>query len=200
MRPVPCPRTMKRPLFAAFLTIALALPPLPARTQSGLVEVPLGFCSLSSMSAATLINTTTCSVAAFTGTGSGTNLTASAVTGPIVAGTQVAGTGVPSGTYIVSQKSGTPFGAGVYNTSVPTTASSASLTTGGIPVGANYAVICAYTQAVNYRDDGGVPTGTAGSGGQGIAAGQCIPYNGTFSLLQFIQQTSGAILGISFYR
>ena len=100
----------------------------------------------------------------------------------------------------MSQTSGATGGAGVYVTSGPTTSSSASLTSGGVPVPATYAVICAYTQAVNYRDDGVAPTGTLGTGGQGIAAGNCIPYSGTMTALQFIQQTSGAILGVSFYR
>ena len=65
---------------------------------------------------------------------------------------------------------------------------------------ATYAVICAYTAAVNYRDDGGIPTGTVGTGGQGLTAGQCMSYNGSFSAIQFIQQASGAILGVSFYK
>lgn len=72
---------------------------------------------------------------------------------------------------------------------------------GGINLGTTtYAVICAYTQGVVWRDDGGVPTGTPGTGGQGIAAGQCIPYNATFTALRFIQQSSGAVVGIAFYR
>lgn len=65
--------------------------------------------------------------ATFTGTGSGTNLTASAVTGTIAVGDLIAGTGVPGGTTIVSQTSGTPGGAGVYVTSNATTSSGAAL-------------------------------------------------------------------------
>lgn len=71
---------------------------------------------------------------------------------------------------------------------------------GGIPAGATYAVVCAYAQGVVWRDDGVAPTGTPGTGGQGIASGQCLPYNGTISKIRFIQQTGGAILGVSFYR
>lgn len=71
---------------------------------------------------------------------------------------------------------------------------------GGIPTDATYAVICAYNQAVVYRDDGGSLSGTVGTGGQGIAAGACIGYPGTLSALRFIQATSGAVLGVSFYR
>lgn len=66
--------------------------------------------------------------AAFTATGAGTNLTTSAVTGLISVGDVVAGTGVPVGTTIISQTSGTPGGAGIYVTSGATTAIAASLT------------------------------------------------------------------------
>lgn len=65
--------------------------------------------------------------ATFTGSGSGTNLTASAVTGKIEVGQTVVGTGVPGGTTILSQTSGTPGGAGVYVTSNATTSSGAAL-------------------------------------------------------------------------
>lgn len=70
--------------------------------------------------------------ASFTGNGSGTNLTASAVTGFINAGDKVQGTGVPANTIILSQTSGTPGGAGVYVTSGATTASSAACISGPI--------------------------------------------------------------------
>jgi hypothetical protein len=71
---------------------------------------------------------------------------------------------------------------------------------GGIPALTTYAVICAYAQGVVWRDDGTAPTGTPGSGGMGLSSGQCLPYNGIIANIQFIQQTSGAILGVSFYR
>lgn len=117
--------------FQAAAVIAALLFGAPhAVAQSGLRQVPLGYCALSSMSASTAL--TSCS--------------------------------------------------------------------GGIPSGTTYAVICAYAQGVVWRDDGGSLSGTPGSGGQGLAAGQCLPYNGTFTALRFIQQTSGAILGVSFYR
>jgi hypothetical protein len=66
--------------------------------------------------------------ATFTGAGSGTNLTASAVTGLISVGDTISGTGIPAGTTILSQTSGTPGGAGVYVTSEATTV--AGTTTG----------------------------------------------------------------------
>jgi len=70
--------------------------------------------------------------ATFTGTGSGTNLTVSAVTGVIGLDDVVTGTGVPANTTIVSQTSGTPGGAGVYVTNNATTSSGAALTTNGV--------------------------------------------------------------------
>lgn len=66
--------------------------------------------------------------ATFTGTGAGTNLTVSAVTGTINIGDVISGTGVPGGTTIVSQTSGTTGGAGVYVTSGATTALGAAIT------------------------------------------------------------------------
>jgi hypothetical protein len=71
--------------------------------------------------------------ATFTGTGSGTNLTASAVTGPITVGDLITGTGVPFPTTILSQTSGTAGGAGVYVTSGATTSSGAALIAGSNP-------------------------------------------------------------------
>jgi hypothetical protein len=65
--------------------------------------------------------------ATFTGTGSGTNLTAASVSGVISVGDVITGTGVPANTTIVSQTSGTPGGAGVYVTNNATTSSGASL-------------------------------------------------------------------------
>ena len=80
-----------------------------------------------------------------------------------------------------------------------------SICAGGIPAGTTYAVICAYTQGVVWRDDGTAPTGTQGTGGQGLVPSSstvptCIPYNGNFIQFQAIQQTGGAILGVTFYK
>lgn len=70
--------------------------------------------------------------ATFTATGSGTNLTVSAVTGLITVGeTLGTTTGITAGTTIVSQTSGTPGGAGVYVTSAATTISAATATSFG---------------------------------------------------------------------
>lgn len=70
--------------------------------------------------------------ATFTGNGSGTNLTASAVTGEIGIGDVISGTGVTPGTTIISQTSGTPGGAGVYVTSASTTSSGAAITANSV--------------------------------------------------------------------
>lgn len=70
--------------------------------------------------------------ATFTASGSGTNLTVSAVTGVLTPGeTLGTTTGIPAGTTIVSQTSGTTGGAGVYVTSVATTISAATATSFG---------------------------------------------------------------------
>jgi hypothetical protein len=67
--------------------------------------------------------------ASFTGTGSGTSLTVTNATGRISIQDVVVGNGVPAGTYIVSQTSGTAGGNGVYVTSQATTANNSALTT-----------------------------------------------------------------------
>lgn len=76
----------------------------------------------------TLSQANTVAGASFTGTGSGTDLTVTGVTGTIEVDDVLVGTGVPLGTTIVSQTSGTPGGAGVYVTSIATTSSGASIT------------------------------------------------------------------------
>lgn len=67
--------------------------------------------------------------ATFTGTGSGTNLTVTSVTGTIHVGDTISGTGAGTNTTIVSQTSGPTGGAGVYVTSQATTSSAASMRT-----------------------------------------------------------------------
>src|SRR5262249_29890041 len=59
--------------------------------------------------------------ATFTGVGSGTSLTVSAITGVLHPGDSISGTGIPNGTTIVSQSSGTTGSNGVYVTSAATT-------------------------------------------------------------------------------
>jgi hypothetical protein len=61
------------------------------------------------------------------GTGTGTSLVTTGTNGVIKAGSVVAGTGVPAGTTIMSQTSGTTGGNGTYVTSQATTANNATL-------------------------------------------------------------------------
>lgn len=96
--------------------------------------------------------------ATYTATGSGTNLTVSAVTGLISIGDTVAGTGIPAGTTIVSQTSGTTGGAGVYVTSAATTIAAATGTAFGNKL--NVTAIGSGTLSVGEAISGtGVPTG-----------------------------------------
>jgi hypothetical protein len=184
-------------LGAGFAGLSLLLAAFGACAQGipGQFTTPLGFCQLSAAQLPTAIGLSSCVRASFTGTASGVNLTTSSVSGVIKAGDAVTGTGVPAGTTIVKQTSGVTGGAGVYVTSVTTTASSASLTSGGIPPNATMAYLTAATLAVSYRDDGGVPTAAIGVL---IPAGTGILYTGTLSALQFISATG--ILNVAFYR
>lgn len=182
------------------IVLGLTIAPAMAQhvhAQTALTFVPLGQCQMTSLGAATLITPANCQRASFTGTGSGTNLTAASVTGFIRTGDPVSGTGVPDATYIVSQITGVPGGAGVYITSATTTSSSASLTSGGIPKGATLALISAEGAAVRYRDDDIVPTAGVG---MPLATGQAFTYQSTLSKLMIIQQASNAILNLAFYR
>lgn len=66
-----------------------------------------------------------------------------------------------------------------------------------------YAVICAYGQAVVWRDDGTAPTATPGTGGQALSAsipGNCMSYTANLANFQAIQQAASAVLGVSFYK
>jgi hypothetical protein len=184
-------------ILAAFAFLAA---PGPSYAQFGLRQTPMGFCALSSVATATKVTTSNCVFGSFTGVLSGTTLTVSALTGSVLTGQVVVGTGVAANTVIAGQLTGTPGAAGTYRVSISQTVASVAMTTAGVPTGATYAVACAYTQAVNWRDDKVAPTATVGTGGQGIPAGQCIPYNGTLTEIQFIQQTTTAVVALTFYR
>lgn len=182
----------------ALATLLLGAVPAAAQTNvPGLPIVPLGYCQMTSLGTAAAITAANCARASFTATGSGKNLTASSVTGTIRVGDVLAGTGVPAGTYVASQTSGTVGGAGVYVTSIATTSSAASLTSGGVPIAATSVYFVAEAQAIRYRDDGPVPTASIG---QPVAVAVALYYAGTLSALRFIEQTSGAKLNLLFYR
>jgi len=117
--------------------------------------------------------------ATFTGTGSGTNLTVSGVTGFISPGDAISGTGVPANTKIVSQTSGTPGGTGLYVTNNATTSSSATI-----------------TSSSNVLDVTNVSSGTLSIGqtvtGASVAAGSVVVGLGTGSGLTGTYTISGA--------
>lgn len=195
---------MNKLLLGLAAAIALACPALAQSISPGLPLIPMGYCQLSAAQLASSVGLASCVRASFTGTGSGTTLTAASVTGFIRPGDAVTGTGVPAGTTIVAQLTGTIGGAGTYQTSAATTSSGASLTSGGIPVGAqgqmpNYIVLNADTAAVRWRDDGGDPTGSIGNS---LPAASPFTYAGPPSALRFIDDTAAGspVLNISFYR
>lgn len=68
---------------------------------------------------------------------------------------------------------------------------------GGIPVGANFAVVQPEAQAIRYRDDGTAPTSSVG---MPLAVGASLYYAGALSSLRVISATSGAKLNVLFYR
>lgn len=192
---------LRRIVLALAACLALAA---PAAAQTVRLS-PVGSCGIATLSSAVGITTSNCVFASFTATLSVTGLlnVTAVSSGYINQGQPVVGTGVPTtpASYILGQLSGATGGVGVYQVANPPTTAviSESMTTAGIPVNANYAVICAYTQAVNYRPDGSTPTATIGTGGTGLAAGSCIAATTTFSKLSFIQQAASASLSVDFY-
>lgn len=173
----------------------------PAQAQgfiSGQRVVPLGYCQLATLTSS--IGLSSCVRASFTGTGSGTNLTTTSVTGIIKVGDLLAGTGVPAGTTVLSQTSGTAGGAGVYVTSAATTSSGASLTAGGIPPDATQAMITVTGAIVRYRDDGAAAAPTLGIALPITTAGLPFLYTGTLSAIRFIETTTTAQINVAFYR
>lgn len=188
------------------LAVALAIllwVPLAALAQvgtPGLPMVPLGDCQLSATQLGSSVGLASCTRASFSGTAGSpaTQLVVTSVTGILLNGDSVAGTGITAGTTIVGQLSGPIGGAGTYQLSTTNTASSASLTSGGIPFGATMAFLQAETADVRYRDDGGAPTASIGNivvhGIPGIL------YSGNVGALRFIALSGSPLLDIAFYR
>lgn len=106
--------------------------------------------------------------ATFTATGTGDQLVVTAVTGKIYPGDFINGTGVPAGTTILSQASGTANGAGTYVTSGPTTATAATVTAWGSNL-----VVSATTGVVSIGDT------VAGGSGFPVAATVLSQVSGT---------------------
>jgi hypothetical protein len=111
-----------------------------------------------------------------TGTATGTSLVLTSLTGYVSIGDTVAGTGVPAGTTIVSQSSGTTGAAGTYVTSQATTASSATITT--------YGTVLDVSATTGY-----IAVGDTVSGGSGFPVGATIT-----------AQISGTANGAGLYR
>ena len=67
-----------------------------------------------------------------------------------------------------------------------------------VPTDAIMVLIAAEAQGIRWRDDSVAPTATVG---MPLAAGQEFQYTvGDFSKIQFIQQTSGGIINLAFYK
>lgn len=174
--------------------------PVRAQGLPGLATVPLGYCQLSASQLASSVGLASCTRASFTGTADtdATRLVVTSVTGIILVGDTVAGTGIPAGTKVTGQVSGTTGGAGTYQLSGANAASSASLTSGGIPATATMAWIQAETADVRWRDDAGAPTASIGS--IILHGNPPLLYTGTLSALRFIALSGSPLLDISFYR
>lgn len=65
-----------------------------------------------------------------------------------------------------------------------------------VPSGATQAIITVEAAAVRWRDDGSDPTDDVG---MPLVSGQTFQYNGDLAAIKFIDQTSGAILNVSYY-
>lgn len=65
-----------------------------------------------------------------------------------------------------------------------------------VPAGARIAVLDAEAQNVRWRDDGTAPTATVG---MRIIADSEAVYSGNLAAIQFIAETAGAILNVSYY-
>jgi hypothetical protein len=98
---------------------------------------------------------------------------------------------VPASSAVVTSGGYVSSGAGQYAVNIN------SATTLTVPAGTGIAEICIETQAARYRDDGGVPTT---SSGVPVAAGSCFQYAGPLNKIQFIGQTTGATMDVSYYK
>ena len=183
---------------AAIFAGSLLPGPARAQMQAGMSLAAVGYCQTPAASLASAVDLSACVAASFTATCSGTTLTASSVTGDIGPGWKPTGTGIVAGTSIVQQLTGTPGGAGTYQTSVACTSSAASLTTVGPPVGANAMLMQAETQNIRWRDDGANPTTTVGT--LLLTAQPPAMYSSNLSAIKFIDATAGGILNVAFYR
>ena len=66
-----------------------------------------------------------------------------------------------------------------------------------VPDGTSYATICAEVAALRWLANGTAPTTTVGNP---IPAGSCMSYVGSLPAVQLIQQTSGGIADVNYYK
>jgi len=192
--------------FAIFAVILLAIgisggSVCAQGTVPGQFMIPLGYCQIGASPLGSAIGLASCVRASFTasaGSPNASQLVVTSVTGIIKTGDVVTGTGITAGTTVLSQVSGTPGGAGTYLLSATNTASSSSVTSGGIPVGATMAFLQAETADIRYRDDGGAPTASIGDLIVHNIPG--ILYTGTLTAVQFIAVSGSPLLDVAFYR
>lgn len=192
---------MKRLAIASLLLIFSMVAALAQGAVPGQFVVPLGNCQLSATQLGAAIGLKSCVRATFTAS-AGSNSTqlvvASITNGVIKPGDQiVSGTGLTAGTVITGQISGTTGGAGTYQLSATNTASSATVTSGGIPPGATMARLDSEVASVRYRDDGGAPTAAIGNL---IVNGVPLLYTGSLSQIEFFAASGSPLLDIGFYR
>lgn len=194
-------KAFKGVILAAAMLIGSVLSAFAQGSVPGQFVVPLGYCQLSATQLAAAIGLNKCVRATFTAS-AGSNSTqlvvASVTNGVIKPGDQiVTGTGLTAGTVIQSQVSGTPGGAGTYQLSATNTASSATVTSGGIPPNATMVRLDSEVASVRYRDDGAAATAAIGSL---IPNGSPLFYTGTLSSMSFFAATGSPLLDIAFYR
>lgn len=197
---------MRKPIAGLAILAMLAARPAWAQSIPGQAMVPMGNCQLSAAQLGSAIALSKCTRASFTASaGSSSNLlVVTSVTGVILINdTLLTGTGITAGDTIVNQVSGTPGAAGTYTISGANTASSATVTTGGIPKGPQgqaptMVTLQSEVASVRYRDDGGAPTAAIGSL---IVSGlNPLLYTGTIPNLQFFAASGSPLLDVGFYR
>ncbi len=163
--------------------------------------VPLGFQNIASLAAATGL---ILPVGAQQASGSSCSLlgkqltVGGSVTGSFAIGQVVQGSGIPANTYITQQ--GTP-GTNTWWLSNSATTGSAIAVTAYQALRVDFAIIrCTGGASVNWRDDGGVPTGAEGGGVPMLDTDPPFEYTGDLAAIQFIEASgSTPTLQVSYY-
>ena len=66
-----------------------------------------------------------------------------------------------------------------------------------VPQGATFIRLVCTTQAIRWRDDGIAPTATVG---MPLAVDTELQYDGDLQNIQFIEQTAGTVINVSYYN